>query len=72
MTGDLIDYGRGYNDRGPIGTDESYWRDRNWFLFYEAIAGGTKYQKPVYTNLGNHDWRINPYPPFTLGSPDHD
>jgi len=72
LTGDLIDYGRGYNDRGPIGKDESYWRDRNWFLFYEKIAGGQKYTKPVYTNLGNHDWRINPYPPFTFGSPDRD
>jgi hypothetical protein len=25
----------------------------------------------VYTSLGNHDWRINPYPPFAIaGAPD--
>lgn len=70
MTGDLIDYGRGYNERGPLGEDKSYWRDRNWFMFYEFLAGGDKYAKPAYTSLGNHDWRINPYPPFTFGAPD--
>lgn len=69
MTGDLIDYGRGYNGSGPLGDDKSYWRDRNWFLFYEFLAGGDSYARAVYTSLGNHDWRINPYPADTFGSP---
>ena len=38
MTGDLIDYGRGYNERDPLGDPFAYWRDRNWFLFYEMLA----------------------------------
>lgn len=69
LTGDLIDYGRGYNEIGPLGENKSYWRDRDWFLFYEVLANGTNYEKPAYTNLGNHDWRINPYPPFAPGAP---
>lgn len=69
LTGDLIEFGRGYNEIGSMGEKGSYWRDRNWFYVYEAIAAGSKYQKPAYTNLGNHDWRINPYPPFAPGSP---
>jgi hypothetical protein len=72
MTGDLIDYGRGYNEIGELGENSSYWRDRDWFYFYELIAGGTKYAKPIYTILGNHDWRINPYPPFAPGAPSSD
>jgi predicted MPP superfamily phosphohydrolase len=69
LTGDLIDYGRTYNEIGPLGEKGSYWRDRNWFYFYETIAGGMKYTHPAYTILGNHDWRINPYPPFAPGAP---
>lgn len=69
MTGDLIDYGRGYRGFGPLGDNSSYWRDRNWFLFYDFLASGDKYSVPTYTSLGNHDWRINPYPPFTFGAP---
>jgi hypothetical protein len=69
LTGDLIDYGRGYNEIGELGENSSYWRDRDWFYFYELLAGGTKYTKPAYTILGNHDWRINPYPPFAPGAP---
>lgn len=70
MVGDLIDYGRGYNGSGPMGDDNSYWRDRNWFLFYEALAREGEYSVPVYTILGNHDWRLNPYPAGTRGAPD--
>ena len=34
------------------------------------LASGNAYRVPVYTILGNHDWRINPYPPFTkVGAP---
>jgi 3',5'-cyclic AMP phosphodiesterase CpdA len=69
MTGDLIDYGRGYKGFGPLGEDSSYWRDRNWFMFYDFLTSGDNYQTAVYTSLGNHDWRINPYPADTFGSP---
>ncbi len=69
MTGDLIDYGRGYNGHGPMNSDKSYWRDRNWFIFYEFLAAGLNYSKPVYTTLGNHDWRINPYPLLNDSAP---
>lgn len=73
LTGDLIDYGRGH--WGPaaadrLGEDDLYHVDRNWFLFYYLLASGDTYQKPVYTILGNHDWRLNPYPPFAIaGAP---
>lgn len=76
MTGDLIEFGRGHNEAkledGSYfhGSDTVYWRDRNWFLFYEVLANGTNYHAPVYTNLGNHDWRLNPYPAEAPGSPD--
>lgn len=73
MTGDLIDYGRGHwGQRATqrLGEDDLYHVDRNWFLFYYLIASGDTYEKPVYTILGNHDWRLNPYPPFAIaGSP---
>jgi predicted MPP superfamily phosphohydrolase len=76
LTGDLIDYGRGVGDfvsedgGALMGWDDAYWRDRNWFLFYDAIANGTNYEKPVYTILGNHDWRFHPYAPSSPGAPD--
>ena len=69
MTGDLIDYGRGHDGVSPLGKDESYLRDRNWFLFYSFLAGGENYTKPAYTILGNHDWRLNPYPARAPGAP---
>ena len=76
LTGDLIDYGRAYNDRAKgadglpgLGDDKSYWRDRNWFLFYAEMASGANYEKPIYTILGNHDWRLHPYAPFAQGAP---
>jgi hypothetical protein len=72
-TGDLIDYGRGHWARGSgddLHKDELYHTDRNWFLFHDLMASGDTYRVPVYTILGNHDWRINPYPPFTkVGAP---
>ncbi|HEY3841475.1 MAG TPA: metallophosphoesterase [Bryobacteraceae bacterium] len=71
LTGDLIDYGRGAaGGRDTLGEDSYYLQDRNWFLFYSLFASGTSYEKPAYTILGNHDWRINPYPPFAPGAPD--
>ena len=80
LTGDLIDYGRGHigqsNSGQDLGLDENYHEDRNWFLFYYLLAGNDpfnragRYTVPVYTTLGNHDWRLNPYPPFAPGSED--
>jgi subtilisin family serine protease/peptidoglycan hydrolase-like protein with peptidoglycan-binding domain/3',5'-cyclic AMP phosphodiesterase CpdA len=73
LTGDLIDYGRGHwgvTKRQQLGDDALYQEDRNWFLFYYLLAGGNSYTRPVYTILGNHDWRLNPYTPFAIaGAP---
>jgi 3',5'-cyclic AMP phosphodiesterase CpdA len=78
LTGDLIDYGRGFigvEHRQELANDDLYNVDRNWFLFYYLLAsnlgrGQSQYSKPVYTCLGNHDWRLNPYPPFAFaGAP---
>lgn len=76
ITGDLIDYGRGHvglihdgRYRHELGVDSRYHPDRNWFLFYYLLASGARYSRPVYTVLGNHDWRLNPYPPFAPGAP---
>lgn len=73
LTGDLIDYGRGHwgqTDTHRLGVDNFYHVDRNWFLFYYLIASEDVYRKPVYTILGNHDWRLNPYPPIAVaGAP---
>jgi hypothetical protein len=77
LTGDLIDYGRGHIGPGfdgrflkTLGKDDHYLEDRNWFLFYSLLASGDNYKKPSYTILGNHDWRLNPYPPFAPGAPE--
>jgi hypothetical protein len=72
LTGDLVDYGRGHwgQDAGAhLDDDDLYTADRSWFLFSYLLSSGDAYTKPVYTNLGNHDWRINPYPPFAVGAP---
>ena len=72
LTGDLIDYGRGHigNADEKLGQDDQYHKDRNWLLFYYLLASKDKYRTPVYTILGNHDWRLNPYPPFAPSTPD--
>jgi hypothetical protein len=74
LTGDLIDYGRGHlgvSARAQLGQDAYYHVDRNWFLFYRLLASGKSYTRPVYTILGNHDWRLNPYTPLAIaGAPD--
>ena len=77
LTGDLIDYGRGQSAwrsagriRNALGRNDAYHDDRNWFLFYYLLASGENYTKPAYTILGNHDWRLNPYPPFAPGAPE--
>jgi V8-like Glu-specific endopeptidase len=72
LTGDLIDYGRAHwgQDAGAhLQDDDLYTADRSWFLLSYLLSSGAAYTKPVYTNLGNHDWRINPYPPFAVGAP---
>jgi hypothetical protein len=73
LTGDLVDYGRGHwglTAKDRLGEDGLYHTDRNWFLFYYLLASGDAYKKPSYTILGNHDWRLNPYPPIALaGAP---
>jgi len=73
LTGDLIDYGRGHigNDKAGelLARDDQYHKDRNWFLFYYFLASRDCYKIPVFTTLGNHDWRLNPYPPFAPSTP---
>jgi hypothetical protein len=73
LTGDLIDYGRGHLGRedadDKLARDDHYHKDRNWFLFYYFLASRDCYKVPVYTTLGNHDWRLNPYPPFAPSTP---
>ena len=73
LTGDLVDYGRGHwgaQGREHLGDDRYYHEDRNWFLLYYLLASGDAYRQPTYTILGNHDWRLNPYPPFAIaGAP---
>ena len=76
ITGDLIDYGRGHygiGQRAGLDDNRLYHADRNWFLFTYLIAGGDRYRQPTYTILGNHDWRLDPYPPFAIaGAPSPD
>ena len=77
LTGDLIDYGRGHVGlpfngmyRKALARNDAYHHDRNWFLFYYLFASADRYTRPAYTILGNHDWRLNPYPPFAPGAPE--
>jgi hypothetical protein len=48
-----------------LGGDKSftaYKTGRNWALFYaQIVALYTKYHKPIFTILGNHDYRPVPY-----------
>ncbi len=65
ITGDLIDYNMGYcgdykkKDSYFKHGIESYYPNYNWVLFYELLL--KNYNKPVFTILGNHDYRLNPY-----------
>jgi predicted phosphodiesterase len=64
-TGDITDYNRGYdNEEGDNDFSRDYYFNRNWLLFYEILLG--EYQKPLFTVLGNHDYRLNPYAPHPL------
>jgi len=62
ITGDLIDYNRGHNggQSNDLFTDYQY--NRNWLLFHKLLL--ENYRKPVFTVLGNHDYRLNPYSPM--------
>lgn len=61
-TGDIIDYNRGYySPNGKNDLSQDYYFNKNWLLFYEILHN--HYEKPVFTVLGNHDYRLNPYAP---------
>ena len=67
ITGDLIDYNRGLlwtkrEARMQNDLTEHYYWNVNWLCFYEMLLD--TYKKPVFTLLGNHDWRLNPYTPL--------
>ena len=69
ITGDLIDYNRGLKwydptARGRNDLREDYYYNLNWLCFYEMLLD--TYKKPVFTLLGNHDWRLNPYAPLPI------
>lgn len=61
QTGDLIDFNRGFNFNPNHSPDSDYLFNLNWVRFYELLL--LDYQRPTFTLLGNHDWRLNPYPP---------
>ena len=71
ISGDLIDYNLGYC--GDVKDKEKYFRhviksyyyNYNWPLFYEILL--KNYKKPVFTILGNHDYRLAPYGVVTEG-----
>ncbi|MBU7015198.1 MAG: metallophosphoesterase [Theionarchaea archaeon] len=64
-TGDITDYNRGYhNPDGENDLSRDYHLDRNWALFYQILY--RTYEKPFFSVLGNHDYRLNPYPPNPL------
>ena len=61
-TGDITDYNKGYyNLEGENDLSKDYYLDKNWSLFYELLY--KTYKKPFFSVLGNHDYRVNPYPP---------
>lgn len=61
-TGDITDYNRGYHNlEGENDLSRDYYLDRNWVLFYQIVC--RTYEKPFFSVLGNHDYRLNPYPP---------
>jgi predicted phosphodiesterase len=60
-TGDIVDYNRGYHCEKDDDLSENYCHDRNWLLFYKILC--RNYVKPFFSILGNHDYRLHPYPP---------
>jgi hypothetical protein len=77
LTGDLIDYNRGFAHGAEGAIDEQfvwglglsaheltskYKHERNWILFFQVLKRlYNKHKKPIFTTLGNHDYRPNPY-----------
>lgn len=83
LTGDLIDYNRGFSispdgdvnasfvwklgitsdkAKGEKKAVPRYRRERNWVHFYQILMRlYNEKQKPIFTTLGNHDYRPNPY-----------
>jgi hypothetical protein len=61
QTGDLIDFNRGFNFNPDHDPDRDYEFNLNWIRYYELLL--MDYERPTYTALGNHDLRLNPYPP---------
>ena len=61
-TGDITDYNKGYhNEEGENDLNRDYYLDKNWSLFYRLLY--ETYEKPFFSVLGNHDYRLNPYSP---------
>ncbi|MBU7046571.1 MAG: metallophosphoesterase, partial [Theionarchaea archaeon] len=61
-TGDITDYNKGYhNEEGENDLNRDYYLDKNWLLFYTLLYNS--YEKPFFSVLGNHDYRLNPYSP---------
>ena len=62
--GDLVDFVH-------HGFTESRCGDNNWRVWVDIVTGGsgesargnTGLRVPMFTTLGNHDWRLFPYPP---------
>lgn len=61
QTGDLVDFNRGFNLNPRHDPDDDYVFNLSWIRYYELLL--LDYERPTYTSLGNHDWRLNPYPP---------
>jgi calcineurin-like phosphoesterase family protein len=62
--GDLVDFVRfGFRKAGPL--------ENNWRVLLDIFTGGGEeanrgnpgLRVPIFTTLGNHDWRAYPYPP---------
>ena len=61
-TGDITDYNKGHlSPEGENDLTRDYYPDRNWLLFYRLLV--KYYEKPFFSVLGNHDYRLNPYSP---------
>ena len=61
QTGDLIDFNRGFNHKPSHDPEKDYVFNLNWIRYYELLL--LDYERPTYTLLGNHEYRLNPYPP---------
>ena len=63
ITGDLVDFAH------PGWRDEACTVQNNWKTFVYILAGeddrgeGGGLAVAAFTSLGNHDWRLHPYPP---------